>query len=1678
MNNSKEQSNPISTGGGGGNFENKVQALFLISMLSKSYMPFLPNIEIKKIKLQGKYDGYDTDDFIVFGKNLLTHKEQKILGQVKNSISISASNDVFKDVIQAAWNDFNNQSLFNKDEDTIVLVTGPLSNTDIKNTRVILEWARCSENEVEFIDKVNMPKFSSNEKQAKLNSFKAQLKQANNNQDIDDKELWEFLRSFHIIGYDLDVENSRDLSLVKSFLSVCGIETPSTVWNRALDYIRTYNQNAGTITLDKIPDYLMEPFQKTFTRYWTSDLRKLEDHSQYIISSIKNNIGGYNVSRKKDMDTLIEMCNKHQFIYITGERGSGKSSLLKAFIKNLEKNIPIYCFRIEDFNQSHLNQVFTSIGLKSSIQDISLCLSLIPKKYLIIESVEKLLELENGQAFVDLLQFIKSTGDWTVICTGRTYAYQEICFNYLQPYQMDFNSLIIQDFDNEQLKEITTNLKILEPLIKNKNLKDLMRNPFMLDLGHRLMFSNTEINLDTTEEEFQNCVWKYVISNENERANGMPLKRKEAFINIALQRAKEMSFGVPIEKYNPEVIFKLENDSLIIRDRKNELVSPLHDVFEDWALTYFIERKYNEHDEAKNFIEAIGETPAIGRAFRIWLQQKLRFGTDMSNFIKNSLVKSDIPQRWKDEILTALLLSNHADIILNKISTELMNNECNLLKKVCFILRVACMTPREDSEKSEGISNILFLKPYGPGWMDLFNFIYENRTQILDDILTELIQTLKAWGYILHIDEERTDARVVGLICLEILEKIKGNYRYKKEISEIISVMLRIPYSIENELTNLISEIVNNPNKNIYEDEFLQKALVDIETRSMCKYLPDEVIKLAYHAIFIKEEDKHSRYQRYYGSIKVDECFGIEDYGIPYKFSPPSGLKGPFADILKWHSIKGLDFILNLVNTSVEKYVYTNLESQNNYNDFIYFKDEVSVPIIKIEISDNLKIQQYLSHRLWNAYRGKVGIPSVIKSALMALENWIISYVKYGEETDIRWIYEYVLKNSNSVATTSILAAVATGYPEKCGKFAVPILKVFEFYSLDFSRYHNEFLIINHHNNYFDRNPLKEIFYLERKQSNEFTWRQKNLEDLLITLQFSELQEEIFLIIDRFKKRENLNVDERFFINKVDTRDRKVKFDEENNQVIIPSSGKPDLEKNHINNEDKSLLKFRIDRLMIWTNDKLKKEQTSEDIFKDSTELIKEIKDLIEEIPSSKESITSLYVSIIIKACSICITEFYSDLNQEELELLVRIVYEYAMRNIDNSHTINDKVDMLGEVSAFLSLVKIYWKIEDEEVKEVIRKIIIIGLTHPNKLIRVEVAKLLKELQVKDEEFYKKCLICMIDYSFLNKKYYTSSDEIYIAALHDLRESALLAKGDITEKLDSIVIDSYDIDEILNMIYAIDGNLKSFISINFLVKSFDLLITIENKNYGFRHREKLRLDIDTKYDYLKRLAEIISINTQEKNIGILKDLFIESCKKAPELMNSLFTNLEYVCEENNILEIYWSIWRLVSATVQDIACSIDGDDIYNDKIRDYKKLIRGMLHADTPWQKLDYENMNILKGKKDILSFVEQAGGNLDVYESLSSLIYHFPDEFFEEGILILSSILKTKGSILSSNTVFYLEMAFQKYLVKNSNMLISKDVFKNYLFLLDKLVLKGSCRSYYVREYLIKSKKIRQAYN
>ncbi|MGL5737408.1 MAG: hypothetical protein ACRCYJ_00875, partial [Plesiomonas shigelloides] len=164
----KKLSNPFSTGGGGSHFEAHIQASFVALMLSGGYAPCLPCWPISEIKLQGKIDGFDTDDLVVIVEHVNSKERRKLLGQVKHSIDITKRSTLFGDVMQAAWNDFNNSKVFTRGKDIIALITGPLSATDAHNVQWLLNQARHTKNADEFFRNVQQSNFSPSKSIEKL----------------------------------------------------------------------------------------------------------------------------------------------------------------------------------------------------------------------------------------------------------------------------------------------------------------------------------------------------------------------------------------------------------------------------------------------------------------------------------------------------------------------------------------------------------------------------------------------------------------------------------------------------------------------------------------------------------------------------------------------------------------------------------------------------------------------------------------------------------------------------------------------------------------------------------------------------------------------------------------------------------------------------------------------------------------------------------------------------------------------------------------------------------------------------------------------------------------------------------------------------------------------------------------------------------------------------------------------------------------------------------------------------------------------------------------------------------------------------------------------------------------------------------------------------------------------
>ena len=308
----------ISTGGAGVDFERRIQAFFIIQMINGGAVPTLPVSKITKVLCQGRNHDFKTDDCVVFTEGA-DKTEYKLLVQCKLSISITRSSEQFSDTMKNAWHDFSNNSLFDKNRDSIALVTGSLNQTD----ESVLEIFRDLYTEVTFINfwkKFQGVGFSKVAKE-KMNVIIDCIKKANNNIRPNDEELFNFLKSFYILKSDLHEDalgrGGINLSLLHTELGnplYSYVKSPQDIWNGINIYLRDCNRFGNPIELVNLPNDLKELFERSERTFQTKHFAETKSKDAGVILSeyekeltLLAMIGSFDQKNKNDVAIVEDM---------------------------------------------------------------------------------------------------------------------------------------------------------------------------------------------------------------------------------------------------------------------------------------------------------------------------------------------------------------------------------------------------------------------------------------------------------------------------------------------------------------------------------------------------------------------------------------------------------------------------------------------------------------------------------------------------------------------------------------------------------------------------------------------------------------------------------------------------------------------------------------------------------------------------------------------------------------------------------------------------------------------------------------------------------------------------------------------------------------------------------------------------------------------------------------------------------------------------------------------------------------------------------------------------------------------------------------------------------------------------------------------------------------------------
>ena len=914
-----------------------------------------------------------------------------------------------------------------------------------------------------------------------------------------------------------------------------------------------------------------------------ADLKKIDRNSERILNRIKNNIGGLHISRPTLEKKLKEAICKQTLTVVFGKPGIGKSAITKKALSDL-RDYSIISLQGEQLDKLSIQEVFNSstIGIDTNINDLLSSPGFTAKKLIFIDSIEKLLETHNAETIIDFFSLLKDRDDLTLVMTCRSYAIEQLKIRFLQQFQ-DFYDFEVPILNDEELSTTVDRYPFLNNLLLNSSLKRILQIPFNLDkatLIHQTAFNATINN----EQDFKRLMWDYVIEGKETESNYVNRKlRGEIFSKIAYNRAKSMSPYVQIQTEHQHIIYDLQKDQIIETDTfLNDRYAPSHDIYEDWALTRKIEidfQNYLSIPLIAYFFCAIGSAPAIRRAFRIWISEKLQvIDFNIKELILSALGDQQLERHWKDEILIAIMQSAYSKEFLYTYKDFLFENTFFLFKRCVLLLRVACQSPDFSylallkPEQKNYIYHNTYLKPYGEGWANMINFMYEHLGELTAQYKT-VIQTIFQWEKSLDFGSELpTEAKSAALILYKYFEhylehSTDQDFRSidSDEIVTGIKLLFKLAKLIPKEVENILFPLTKEKERGNYKingfwDKVREIALSWENSYPVCQLFPEIIIAIAEKEWLYFEPSEDELKERYGKSplgylprlIDTDEKFGVVDHNR-YKYYPSSAFQTPIWHLLRIKPVPTLDFIIRLFNHSTNTFFKSDFLMQK---DSMWPDDERST--FQLDLPGDLVSEVHGSQLLWTIYRGLYNItsPSLLQSVLMALEKWMLDMAngitkdkenKYPvRRKNFEYVFNLLLQETRSVSIIAVLISIATAEHELCKKIVQPLLKARMFYKWDLVRCAHERR--NRYMSYNDGILIK----TERKQSDELAHHSMDMEMLIRKLTFTTERNAIYAILDQFYAENPTDEKWKLALNRMDLRKAEIVNETENGYILMP----------------------------------------------------------------------------------------------------------------------------------------------------------------------------------------------------------------------------------------------------------------------------------------------------------------------------------------------------------------------------------------------------------------------------------------------------------------------------------------------------------------------------------------------
>lgn len=1701
-------SSPVATGGSGTFFEQHVGAYFLAQLLVRGIPPLLKDCQVQEVHFQTEHLGWSTDDMLVIG-NGGEDLRRKLAVQVKRTFTVSSSDSVCTKAFADFWADFQNRDIFNPEYDRLALITLHGTNTLLVKFASLLDCARAAKNGADFERRLSEDGLLSNKARKQAEAVRTIIEETSE-EPVSDDDFWQFLCVLDVISLDLNTQTAQHEASIKNLLAQTSTEpnqiiAAESTWNELLQIVGGAEgmPAAGSYTYGDLPEKLRTRHEALPPRPG-GHLGQLIDHSAITLEGIQTKIAdSVEIPREALEAKILDSLKETQVTVINGAAGHGKSAVAKNVVQHIQDDYFCLAFRAEEFAKTHVDQALKEIQDSLTAERLLGFLAGQGRTIILIDGVERLLESSERKAFIDLLNKARDDRSLRIMLTCRDYSVDTVRMSLLERVAVQHRVLETRPFSDDELDQVAQEIPRLSKSLEHPRLRELLRSPYFLNIAARIDWAEDK-PLPDSEREFRDRCWREVIRKDVEAKGGMPTKRERAFVTLALRRAKELRPYVQCEGFDSEALEALRRDNLIsFSEESSSLAAPAHDVLEDWAIIYWLDNRFALHErDASAVAEDIGGYPALRRGYRKWLSEMLEFDSEkMDVFVLSAFRDKTLSSHFRDDTIISTLLSSSAEDFLLRNRDELLADEGHLLIRVIHLLRVACKTTPFWLDGAKGLTSQL-LVPTGTAWAPVLSIVSDELEALLPQHFNVVLGLVEDWSQqVTYWNPKPAGYEDAGEILVRLLEDLDdyGSNDLRERVSKIL---IKIPAAVPKAFRDLLNRAGRQENSNKVAEDLAELLITETHASFACRYFPSEITDLALSYFCLSETRANELLNdiQYHPPIVPEPKFGLKHRTSTVFSVPASAIRGPFWPLLKWHCRIGVEFILDLLNHACSWY-----GEQVWPLDSLESACEIDLTIP----GEDATVTQWANWRLYGMYREATVAPYVLQSALMALEKRLLEIADI-EDIDLEgWLLK-LLRESNNVAVTAVVASVCTAHPEKCGRAGLALLSSRDVVQLDRVRMSRD----QTNTRLPAMQPKNEIYNEEREKSDYLPHRKRDLEYLAVKLQFAGLHEEVWKIIDQHRQalpsRDEQSEDDqtwRLALHRMDVRGFEIgkevpasEIDQEEpgdgkeaDSEEDEKSGKryfemalgklePDLEDVVERNEQNFTRQAEDLSLISWARSTWEGRSNNQSgSWHEMLSLAKGRDSAAREDSAESDGLIEFTKGAKGFVAAVCVRDHWIDMKPDDRSWCVRELIKEINRHDETSDpaVIEGRGSISPDRYAAYALSRVIQKQGLQEVEERVIAALATALTHPTTEVREYAAEGLGyQLREDENSFTMRCAGAIGKQVRLLKEAQEREKSKPLAEQkrgHDLfrstvpatRQSIISGNVDVERELDNLSNEESLGRTGVKLILRILGHqVDSEMAMRFYQHVASLIVNDWRQDKQNRYSSSPR---DASFEnWCARRIGRFALKLQKGQSIAIYDPILNCVNDYPSNVSDFVKEL--IMEEDGLEHktSFWEIWQAFADRFAD-SNWIDslGMDNYARASRG-KRLLRA-LYFGIQWKK-DTRYWPRLKGQEyRVENLLQSLPPSSAALKSYCRFLYHIGEKSLPDSFTIIYDQLKAaepSPALNDTTIVFYLESLLRRYVYGEPLRLKSdRDVREAVLYILNQLVEAGSSAAYQMRD-------------